>query len=105
IEAAGLKPVQKDLDYLAGLKTLDDVARAMASGPLATESIYGIGIGVDDKHPGNYSLNLNQAGLGLPDREYYLSDDKALVTTREAYRQYLADMMALAGMTDTGARA
>ena len=39
IEANGLKPVQKDLGYLAGLKSKDDVARAMASVPLATESI------------------------------------------------------------------
>jgi predicted metalloendopeptidase len=31
IEARGLAPVQKDLDYLAGLKTLDDVAHAMGS--------------------------------------------------------------------------
>ena len=45
-------------------------------------SIYDIGIGVDDKNPDNYSVNLGQAGLGLPDRDYYLSDDKALVETR-----------------------
>src|ERR1700761_7085217 len=31
IEAAGLKPVQKDLDMIAHIKTLDDVARAMGS--------------------------------------------------------------------------
>ena len=62
-------------------------------------------IGVDDKNPDNYSVNLNQAGLGLPDRDYYLSDDKALVKTRDAYRKYLADMMKLAGMDDADARA
>ena len=105
IEANGLKPVQKDLNYLAGLQTKDDVARAMAAIPLGTESIYDIGIGVDDKNPDNYSLNLNQSGLGLPDRDYYLSDDKALVETRTQYRQYLADMMKLAGMDDADARA
>jgi putative endopeptidase len=105
IEANGLKSVQKDLDYLAALRTKEDVARAMASVPLATESIYDIGIGVDDKNPDNYSLNLNQSGLGLPDRDYYLSDDKALVETRTQYRQYLADMMKLAGMSDADARA
>ncbi len=105
IEANGLKPVQKDLDYFAGLQTPQDVARAMASVPLATSSIYDIGIGVDDKNPNNYSLNLNQAGLGLPDRDYYLSDDKALADTRTAYRKYLSDMMALAGMSDSDARA
>ena len=34
-----------------------------------------------------------------------MSDDKALVETRTQYRQYLADMMKLAGMDDTDARA
>src|SRR3984957_20086967 len=105
IEPAGLKPVEKDLNYLAGLQTKDDVARAMASVPLGTESIYDIGIGVDDKTPDNAPLNLNQSGLGLPDRDYYLSDDKALVETRTQYRQYLADMMKLAGMDNADARA
>jgi putative endopeptidase len=105
IESKGLQPVQKDLDYLANLKTLDDVARAMGSVRLATMSVYNIGIGVDDKNPDNYSVNLSQAGLGLPDRDYYLSGDEAIVKTRVAYRNYLADMMALAGMSDAEARA
>ena len=105
IEANGLKPIQKDLDYLAGLQTQADVARAMASVPLATSSVFDIGIGVDDKNPDNYSLNLGQAGLGLPDRDYYLKDDKALADTRAKYRDYLSDMMKLAGMSDADARA
>ena len=105
IEKAGLRPVQKDLNMLAGLKTKEDVARAMASVPLGTMSIYDIGIGVDDKNPDNYSVNLNQSGIGLPDRDYYLSADKALVETRTAYRQYLADMLKLGGMDDVDARA
>jgi len=105
IEAHGLNPVRKDLDYIAGLKTLDEVARAMGSIKLSTASIYNIGVGVDDKNPDNYSVNLNQGGLGMPDRDYYLSNDEAIVKTRTAYRKYLADMMALAGMSDTEARA
>jgi len=105
IEAKGLAPVQKDLDYLAGLKTLDDVAHAMGSVRLSTMSVYNIGVGVDDKNPDNYSVNLGQSGLGMPDRDYYLSSDEAIVKTREAYRKYLADMMTLAGMSDAAARA
>jgi len=105
IEAKGLAPVQKDLDYLAGLKTLDDVAHAMGSVKLSTVSIYNIGIGVDDKNPDNYSVNLNQGGLGMPDRDYYLSNDAAIVKTRDAYRKYLADMMSLGGLNDAEARA
>jgi putative endopeptidase len=105
IEAAGLGPVQKDLDYIAGLKTLDDVARAMGSVRMSTESVYNIGIGVDDKNPDNYSVNLSQSGLGMPDRDYYLSSDAAIVKTRDAYRKYLADMMTLAGFSDAQVRA
>jgi putative endopeptidase len=105
IEAKGLEPVRKDLDYLAGLQTLDQVASAMGSVRLSTQSIYGIGVGIDDKNPDNYSVNLQQSGLGMPDRDYYLSDDVAIVKTREAYRKYLADMFALAGMNDAAARA
>ena len=105
IEKNGLGPVQKDLDYLNGLKTLDDVARAMASTRLGTESIYEVSINVDDKNPDAYSINLNQGGIGLPDRDYYLSTEKNLVETRAAYQTYLSDMMKLAGMSDAEARA
>jgi putative endopeptidase len=105
IEAAGLAPARQDLNYLAGLQSLADVARAMASVKLATASIYNIGIGVDDKNPDNYSVNLSQGGLGMPDRDYYLSDDKELAATRAAYLKYLTDMMTLGGLDDAAARA
>ena len=77
----------------------------MASIQLGTESIYEVSINVDDKNPNAYSINLNQGGLGLPDRDYYLSNDKALVDTRTDYQKYLSDMMKLAGMDDADARA
>jgi putative endopeptidase len=105
IETKGLAPVQQDLAYLAGLKTLEDVAHAMGSIKLATQSIYGIGVGVDDKNPNNYSVNLTQSGLGMPDRDYYTSAEPTIVKTREAYRKYLADMMTLAGLPNAQARA
>ena len=105
IEAKGLQPVRKDLDYLAGLQTHQQVASAMGSIKLSTQSIYGIGMGIDDKNPDNYSVNLSQSGLGMPERDYYLSSDAAIVKTRDAYRKYLADLMTLAGMSDAQARA
>jgi putative endopeptidase len=38
----------------------------------------------------------------MPDRDYYLLDEKSLVETREAYKKYLADMLAVAGINDPG---
>jgi len=106
IDSRGLSPVQKDLDYLSHLKTKADVARAMGSIGLMTASIYDVGIGIDDKNPDAYSINLTQSGLGLPNRDYYLkTDDKALAETRDAYKKYLARMLTLAGYKDADARA
>jgi predicted metalloendopeptidase len=47
----------------------------MGSVRLSTASIYGLAIGVDDKNPDRYSVNVGQSGLGLPDRDYYLQDE------------------------------
>jgi putative endopeptidase len=105
IEDRGLAPVKADLDYIAHLKTRADVARAMGSVKLGTESVFNVGIGIDDKNPDAYSVNLGQSGLGLPDRDYYLLDDKALAAVRDAYKKYLVDMLTLAGLKHAEARA
>ncbi len=77
MEAKGLAPISKDLAYLAGLKTKADVARAMGSVPLEVGGIFQGYIGVDAKDPNAYVVTLVHGGIGMPDRDYYLRDDKA----------------------------
>ncbi len=71
LERLGLEPARRDLAAIAGLRTHEDVARAMASPELGTESIFDVRIGVDDKNPDAYAVFIRQSGLGLPDRDYY----------------------------------
>ncbi|HEY5347873.1 MAG TPA: M13 family metallopeptidase [Rhizomicrobium sp.] len=105
IEAHGLAPVAKDLARIEAAQDLTEVAHIMASVPLSTASIFGINISVDDKNSSNYSIDLSQSGLGLPDREYYLGSDPELAKTRDAYRKYLATMLTLGGFDNAAARA
>lgn len=105
IEERGLAPAQKDLETLANLKTPEDVARAMGSVKLMTLSPFQLGIDVDPKNPHAYELFLSQSGLGMPNRDYYLKNDKAIVETRDAYKKYLATMLSLAGIADAQSRA
>jgi len=105
IEANGLKPAAKDLAIIAAIKSKDGVASAMGDPRLGLDGPFGLYIGVDDKHPDRYSVNLYQSGLGLPDRDYYLRDDKEIVATREAYKKYLAQMLTFAGEKDVQAKA
>ena len=105
IESRGLEPASKDLAWIASLQTLEDVARAIGTPGLALGGPFGMFIGVDDKAPNSYAVKIFQSGLGLPDRDYYLRDDKALEKTRETYKQYLAQMLSFAGVSDPGPRA
>lgn len=105
IEARGLEPAKKDLAYLAGLKTLDDVAKAMGLTTMPSYTPFGVGITFEDKKPDTYALELSQSGLGMPDRDYYLSDEKDIAATRAAYRVFLGTMLSLAGTADAQARA
>ncbi len=105
IEANGLKPAEKDLATIAGMKTLSDVARAIGDPALGLDGPFAFYIGVDDKNSDAYSINLFQSGLGMPDRDYYLKTDKEIVATQAAYKKYLADMLAITGAKDAAARA
>jgi putative endopeptidase len=106
IEAKGLAPFNPWLNRVRALSSKEGYAALVAEadrngigGPV------GAGVGQDDKEPNQYVLGLGQAGLGMPDRDYYLKDDPKLVATRNAYRQHLEKVLTLAGEMDAAARA
>jgi putative endopeptidase len=105
IEQLGLKPAEKDLQTIAAVKTPQDVARIMGSIKLGTESIFSSRIGVDDKKPDSYAVFLRQSGLGLPDRDYYLLNEPAIVAARTAYRSYIAQILKLGQIPDADEKA
>lgn len=51
----------------------------------------------DKKNSSHSIAALAQGGLGLPDRDYYLSEEKDRAETREKYRAHVAAMLALVG--------
>ena len=105
IEKAGLSPVQGDIASIASLKTHDDVATFMGDPARQIGGPFAINITTDSKNPNAYVARLRQSGLGMPDRDYYLRDDKDIAAAREAYKTWLADMLSLAGVKDAALRA
>jgi putative endopeptidase len=106
IEAKGLAPIQPWLSRIRDLKSKGDypalVAEASRNG---VGGPIGAFVNQDDKEPNEYALNVGQAGLGLPDRDYYLRDDPKLAETRTKYQTHLEHMLTLAGESDAAARA
>ena len=100
IEAAGLSPVRKDLDRIAAMRSYRQVATFLGAPATQVGGPFRINITIDKKDPDAYIVDLAQYGLGMPDRDYYLRDDKNSAAIQEAYKKYLADMLALAGIHD-----
>ncbi len=105
IEAKGMSPIQNDLDKINVAKSLDDVAVLMSSPQMRAGGIFGGGVNIDSKKPDQYAFTMGHAGLGLPDRDYYLKDDQRFKDIRVAYVKYIANMLDLAGIEGAAQKA
>ena len=99
IEALDAKPLAPSLDALKAVKDKATFARLMATAPTSPYStLFEFYIGADEKSPSRYAVYLQPSGLGLPDRDYYLTEQFAAKKT--AYQAYVAKMLGLAGWAD-----
>ena len=99
IEALGAAPLMADLAPFQAARSKSDFARALG------DSLDGFGpalfpyfINQDAKDPERYVPVFLQGGLGMPDRDYYLSSDPKLVDARTKYLAHVAKMLTLAGV-------
>jgi putative endopeptidase len=104
IEALGAKPIARELDDVRAAGTREALAGLMGRFTVNFEgSLYGTYIDVDLKDPNQYAVYLGQAGLGLPDRDYYLKPDCA--ETRTKYQAHVATILKLIDWPEPDARA
>src|SRR3954471_24215969 len=86
IDRAGLAPVKADLDAIAGIADKHQLSTAIGStlradtDPLnatnfQTENLFGVFVTQGLSDPGPQVPYLMQGGIGMPEREYYLSTD------------------------------
>ena len=99
--ALGLKPLAGELARIEAIKDGKDLAAYFGRA-----STYGYGTPfeifqyADLKEPTVYAMYVFQAGLGLPEREYYFKDDEKSENIRAEYVKYIADMLTAAGIED-----
>jgi len=88
VDAKDDQPLQADLRRVAGIA--DRAAFTKFMGETSSRfgfSLFGPAVAPDPVKPDMNTLFLGQAGLGLPDRDYYLND--TFKPQRDAYRAYL----------------
>jgi putative endopeptidase len=104
IEAKGVRPLKVELDRIARLKTKADlialVARLHGAG---INALFEFGSGQDFKNAEQMIAVLDQGGLGLPDRDFYLKTDAKSAERRTKYTAHVQRMLELAGVPATAA--
>jgi len=116
IERRGLEPIQPVLTRIASITDRRSLSRALGSmlradtDPLNatnyyTDHLFGLFVAQDFNDPTRNTAYLMQGGLGMPDREYYLSDSPQMSTMRQQYQQHVATLLHLAGASEEEAAA
>jgi putative endopeptidase len=106
LEAKGLTPFEPWLSEIRAIKSKKDLAKLYSNADhLGIDIPFRMFVGQDRKASDQYALNVLQGGLGMPDRDYYLSSDPKLAETRTKYVQHLTNMLTLAGEANAAARA
>jgi len=102
IEAKGYQPIVPELTAIRHIDSYGALAATFARG-LRTGGATGpiaLGVGQDLKNNTQYVPYIVQSGLGMPDRDYYLSDSPKFVAARAKYVAYIAQMLRLANQPD-----
>jgi putative endopeptidase len=100
VNEKGIAPLKPELDRVAAVKDkgalIDEVAHVHLSGASPLFNFYSN----SDLHDANTEIAyIDQGGLSLPDRDYYLKDDARMVEMRKHYVAYVTEMFTLAGQS------
>jgi len=105
VEQLGAKPMQPDLTAVQSLKDRKQLAALFARLQLQGVSVlFDFGPMQDPDDSDSMIVGIDQGGLGLPDRDYYLKDDAKSKETRERYLQHVQKMFELLGDSPDVAR-
>jgi putative endopeptidase len=101
VETRGLEPLAGELARIAALASSSDVVRYVGHAQrLGVPQPLAYFVAIDEKNATEYVSTVYQTGLGMPDRDYYLSDDARLKGVREKYQVYVRELLAAAGTPD-----
>ncbi len=104
--ALGIEPLAARMGQIDAIEDLAGISAYFAeAGKYSYSTPLAMYISVDARIPTQYSLHFYQAGLGLPDREYYFNEDEKSADLRAKYVEHIEKMFALAQLEDGAAAA
>ncbi|MCX7096489.1 MAG: M13 family metallopeptidase [Methylococcales bacterium] len=99
----GFDMLKDELNAILASKDRGEIASKM--GRVGHPALFGVSVSTDSGNPQRYILMLNQSGLGLPGREYYLNKGEPFIGHRAAYLTYIEGVLQRAGLDKAKQRA
>jgi len=106
IDKLGIAPIEPELKRIDAIKSKGQFADEMV--PLALSGVavlFNFSSSPDPKNSTRMIADIDQGGLGLPDRDYYLKDDPKSVKLRDQYVAHIQKMLELSGVSPAQAPA
>lgn len=105
-EAAGISPIKPELERINAVNSRVALIREIAAlQPMRASALFRYSPSSDPKDASHYIADLNQGGLGMPDRDYYLKPDPASDSLRRKYVAHVARVLSLSGENSSDATA
>ncbi|MGH8166206.1 MAG: M13 family metallopeptidase [Woeseiaceae bacterium] len=97
--ALGMSPLENEFDKIEAIKDYEELAVYFAeANRIGFNMPFALLQYVDFKDPNTYMMYTYQGGLGLPDREYYFTEDQRSEEIRQKYVAHVAAMLDMAGI-------
>ncbi|MGC1451595.1 MAG: M13 family metallopeptidase, partial [Candidatus Sulfotelmatobacter sp.] len=111
VEKRGLSAIQPELDAIAQVKSAKEltplVARLQSTYSrysYSSSMLFSAGSTQDPDDSERVIADVDQGGLGMPDRDYYIKDDAKSKETREHYLQHVQRVFELIGDSPAAAK-
>jgi putative endopeptidase len=106
IQRLGASPLKSSLEKIGKIDSANEliaeIGRLRATG---IDALFNLAVEQDEKQSTRYVTRLDQGGLGLPDRDYYIGTSEDSKRVRKLYRQHVANMLGLLGDSSDAAAA
>lgn len=97
-EKEGIAPAMPIIQKMEAAKTKEQLfAIQLELMPYGNMEFFHLYFGADDKNASQNILSINQGGLTLGQKDYYLENDEATIKIREAYKAHIVRMFQLFG--------
>lgn len=104
INKRGFEPVKPTLARIDAISDVPSLVKFAADEVKSgNRSIIGFGISPDNKNSAMNMAHAYQAGIGLPDRDYYFKTDSSTLAIQQAYKKYVGILFQLTGIDSVAA--